>query len=758
MSLRRFARISALAALAGTISLTLVHANDVDLPRAHAAGDGAWSAVLPCGRYEHTAVYDGSRDRLVVFGGGDPEMRNDVWTLPLSGTAVWSPVVPLGDRPAVRFEHAAIYDPIRDRLLVFAGNKGLYPPYDDLWELSFSGTPTWTKLTPAGTPPFRRQDHTAIYDPVRDRVLVFAGFNGTIPSNDVWALSLSGSPAWTQLATTGTPPTARWGHSAIYDPVRDRMLVFGGYDGHVFGNDVWSLNLSGSPAWTQLTPSGTAPSGRWEHTTIYDPVRDRMILYGGANFDPGVTALELTGGPHWTTLSPSGTVPAGRSGHAAFYDPPRDRMVVVGGNFETDELRALSFAGTLKWSVLPPVMVPRQAGHTSIHDPLRDRMINFAGYYLWELPLAGPPVWSKLTASGSPPTSRTVGAIYDPLRDRMLLFGARTEGQSYPNDVTELSLSGSPTWSLLLLFGDPPPGRDRCTVIYDPVRDRMIVFGGGGSGTYRNDVWALALSGTPTWSQLVPTGSPPGGRYDHAAIYDPIHDRMVVFGGKGPSEQRLGDLWALSLTESPEWTQLSPPGTAPPAMWGSTAIYDSERERMVVFGGSTQDGAENGAWALAFSGGTAWKKLNPSVDLPEARSLHTSIYDPTRDEMVVFGGFGHYDSRNDVWKLSWDFLVNGVPRVNAPSSVWLAAPRPNPAHAAAEIRYELAAEGRVNLDVLDIQGRIVRRLRQGVQPAGAHRVKFERRDDRGRALPAGVYLIRLSTRDAGRTARIVLLP
>ena len=76
-------------------------------------------------------------------------------------------------------------------------------------------------------PPSGRSEHTAIYDPVRDRMVVFGGYDGTL-RNDVWALSLSGSPAWSALAPAGSPPSARYGHTAIYDPVRDRMVVFGG--------------------------------------------------------------------------------------------------------------------------------------------------------------------------------------------------------------------------------------------------------------------------------------------------------------------------------------------------------------------------------------------------------------------------------------------------------------------------------------------------------------------------------------------------
>ena len=101
-------------------------------------------------------------------------------------------------------------------------------------------------------------------------------------SYDVWALSLAGSPAWTQLAAEGTPPGGRYFHTAIYDPVRDRMVVFGGYDGLPL-NDVWTLSLAGSPGWMHLTPAGTPPTARWANTAIYDPVRDRKEEIGGTD-------------------------------------------------------------------------------------------------------------------------------------------------------------------------------------------------------------------------------------------------------------------------------------------------------------------------------------------------------------------------------------------------------------------------------------------------------------------------------------------
>jgi hypothetical protein len=185
-----------------------------------------------------------------------------------------------------RVYHSAIYDPVRDRMVVFGGYSD--SPLNDVWALSLAGTPAWTQLSPSGTPPEARGYHSAIYDPVRDRMVVFGGYSGFY-LNDVWALSLAGTPAWTQLSPSGTPPSARCFHSAIYDPVRDRMVVFGGYSDSApyYLNDVWVLSLAGTPAWTQLIPSSTPPSARYAHSAIYDPVRDRMVVFGGYSYSGG---------------------------------------------------------------------------------------------------------------------------------------------------------------------------------------------------------------------------------------------------------------------------------------------------------------------------------------------------------------------------------------------------------------------------------------------------------------------------------------
>src|SRR5262249_4971331 len=162
------------------------------------------------------------------------------------GSTTWYGLDVSGAPPDGRVNGSAVYDPVRDRLLVFGGMDPLDNYLDDVWALSLSGTPTWTRLSPPRPEPAARAGHTATYDPVRDRMVVFGGRVGGTPLNDVWELSLAASPAWSQVTPSGSPPDS--GQAAVYDPVRGRMLVFAGDDSKS-GLDVWALSLSETPAW-----------------------------------------------------------------------------------------------------------------------------------------------------------------------------------------------------------------------------------------------------------------------------------------------------------------------------------------------------------------------------------------------------------------------------------------------------------------------------------------------------------------------------
>jgi hypothetical protein len=81
---------------------------------------------------------------------------------------------------------------------------------------------------------------------------------------------------------------------------------------------------------------------------------------------------------------------------------------------------------------------------------------------------------------------------------------------------------------------------------------------------------------------------------------------------------------------------------------------------------------------------------------------------------------------------------------------------PNPASQGTRIRFDLATDGEVRLEVLDLAGRIVRRVASGPRPAGRHEIGWDGRDDRGNGVPAGMYVIRLSAGRVRDTRRVMI--
>lgn len=82
---------------------------------------------------------------------------------------------------------------------------------------------------------------------------------------------------------------------------------------------------------------------------------------------------------------------------------------------------------------------------------------------------------------------------------------------------------------------------------------------------------------------------------------------------------------------------------------------------------------------------------------------------------------------------------------------------PNPAFGSTLIRFRLPSRAPALLEVLDVQGRRVRRLLEGQQDAGLHQVAWDGLDDAGRPAPAGIYLQRLVASGVTSAQKLSLL-
>jgi hypothetical protein len=275
---------------------------------------------------------------MIVYGGHSRYHNfGDVWALDLTaGAERWSKLLPAGDSPAPRRWHSAVYDAVRGQMVVFGGGGG-GTLLDDAWTLDLApGGEAWTEVEASGTPPTARAQHTAIYDGGHDWMVVFGGWRAGSVLGEVWVLNLA-TGSWTKATPGGTPPAARRGHSAVYDGPSNRMVVFGGLTSGGFQDDLWALSLTpGAAAWSQLDPAGTPPGTRAWHTAMRDEENGRMLVIGGRGMDSLVGeaqwSLDLSA-LAWSPLDPDlpgdgGVATAAATGPSQYYLPPDGYLTI----------------------------------------------------------------------------------------------------------------------------------------------------------------------------------------------------------------------------------------------------------------------------------------------------------------------------------------------------------------------------------------------------------------------------------------------
>lgn len=267
----------------------------------------------PPRRARHTAVFRPASNRIIVFGGGpttgcasDPA-RNDLWVLTnvdaLNAATQWVQLFAGGSSPAPRYGHVSGLDAASNRLVVYGGFGDGGVRYNDVWVLfnadGSAGTPTWTQLAAAGTPPAPGSFIAGAYDATGNRLIVLNASGLTL---ETWVLTnangTGGIPQWTPLLPAGAP-LPQYGAIVNFDSAANRLTVFGGKraaapipeESGPFTNTVWILTnangTGGPPKWFQMNPPGTPPTARGriggEPLFAYDAANRRWIIAGGVS-------------------------------------------------------------------------------------------------------------------------------------------------------------------------------------------------------------------------------------------------------------------------------------------------------------------------------------------------------------------------------------------------------------------------------------------------------------------------------------------
>lgn len=335
-------------------------------------------------------------------------------------------------------------------------------------------------------------------------------------------------------------PPARFGHRMVYDPVNERVLLFGGAvweDRYTFFNDLWSYDYA-TNTWNELECS-PRPQGRFNHMMVYDPERHQLFLFGGfsAGDRIGDTWLYDIEANEWTQLHPQDS-PAPRSDAAIAYDEENGVIVLHDGycrdNSHPQDTWIYDF-GENDWTLMDPEESPKpQYGHHMIYDSFNLKAVMYGGH------------WSY---AGTSEHGYSDGVwTYD-----------------YPSD----------TWTKV----DPAtslPQRYWHALTHDD-KGTMVVFGGSGArDAVLDDTWLYDLS-TNTWERLDTDEKPPE-RESSALVYDPVNEKFILFGGlKNVGEPPLNDLWVLDTAEG-TWREVSSEPVSTEGQEGSTEPTSAEEE------------------------------------------------------------------------------------------------------------------------------------------------------------------------------------
>jgi len=306
--------------------------------------------------------------------------------------------------PTARYGSSMVYDPVLQKTILFGGgyeDTTGYEDFNDMWLFDPTSN-LWTEINPT-VKPSARSGHSMVYDSTNHKTILFGGWVDNVGLiSDTWIFD-SQTNQWTEVFPVSNP-SSRQSHSMYYDPDARRVILFGGHQG-VGGHldDMWEYNYSDN-MWTELS-SSNSPSGRYGSKMVYDPLNQRTILFGGrATSIMDDTWIYYYGNNTWTKLNPT-SKPGTRYWHGMVYDSNNHKVIVFGG----------TYSGAL--------------GDTWIFDPSTNE-------------------WAEVLPSNHPSNRLFFTMVYDSNSHKAILFGGIRSPESSLGDTWAYSY-GSNSWSIM---------------------------------------------------------------------------------------------------------------------------------------------------------------------------------------------------------------------------------------------------------------------------------------------------------------------
>ena len=102
-------------------------------------------------------------------------------------------------------------------------------------------------------------------------------------------------------------------------------------------------------------------------------------------------------------------------------------------------------------------------------------------------------------------------------------------------------------------------------------------------------------------------------------------------------------------------------------------------------------------------------------------------------------------------------LLNLISDEQLPSKFLLDSPYPNPFNPSTSIFYDIAKTGQIHLAVYDLNGRLIKTLKNDEAKRGYHSVIWDAKDENGMDVSTGIYFIKLTSLSFLDTRKILYL-
>ena len=205
-----------------------------------------------------------------------------------------------------------------------------------------------------------------------------------------------------------------------------------------------------------------------------------------------------------------------------------------------------------------------------------------------------------------------------------------------------------------------PPVRAHHSLVYDEQAKAILLTGGstplngGSSFKFYNDLWHF------DGSKWISKGNAGDERSSMALAYDTKRKKLYSLGGY-TTDGRSRSEFRVFENNNPiaiGWKNLAEiPGiiAAEPGL-----VYDSYRDKLIVFGGSPAPGKVNKeTWEWD---GALWKKFEGTS--PEGRQAFAMVYDESRKKTVLYGGMGA--TPETMYDETWEFDGKSWQKISVP--------------------------------------------------------------------------------------------